>query len=154
MRQPGQTPTPRKATIMKALVKRVGGVHQLVYRLTGGTIGANFRGGQILLLTTIGRKTGKARTWPLAYFRDGEKLVIVGSNGGLDRDPAWCLNLRSTPTALIQVGPTQLRVRAEEARGAERDRLWQMVTTQAPLYARYQTMTQRPIPLMILHPEG
>jgi deazaflavin-dependent oxidoreductase (nitroreductase family) len=153
MRQPGQTPTPSKDTIMKSLAKLVGSVHQLVYRLTGGTIGANFRGGQILLLTTIGRKTGKARTWPLAYFRDGEKLVIVGSNGGLDRDPAWCLNLRRTPTALIQVGRTQLRVRAEEAQGAQRERLWQLVTTQAPAYARYQTMTARPIPLLILHPE-
>ncbi len=73
MSQPGQTPTPRKATIMKALVKLVGGVHQLVYRLTGGTIGGTVRGGQILLLTTLGRKTRQARTWPLAYFRDGTR---------------------------------------------------------------------------------
>ncbi len=150
----GQPHTSRKDSIMTSLAKLIGSVHQLLYRLTGGTIGGTVRGGQILLLTTIGRKTGKARTWPLAYFRDGEKLVIVGSNGGLDRDPAWCLNLRRTPNALIQVGPTQLRVRAEEARGAERERLWQLVTTHAPLYARYQTLTQRPIPLMILHPEG
>ena len=79
--------------------------------------------------------------------------MVVGSNGGLARDPAWCLNLRSHPTALIQVGRTQLRVRAEEAQGADRARVWHLVTTQAPAYARYQTMTERPIPLMILHPE-
>ncbi len=79
--------------------------------------------------------------------------MVVGSNGGLARDPAWCLNQRGRMAALIQVGRTQLRVRAEEAQGADRERVWHLVTTQAPAYARYQTMTERPISLMILQPE-
>jgi len=87
------------------------------------------------------------------YFVDGERFVVVGSNGGLDRDPAWCHNLRSDPRALLELGNKQLAVRAEEAQGEEWNRLWQLVTTQAPFFDGYRTATRRTIPLMILHPE-
>jgi len=137
----------------RSALKFFGSVHRWLYRLTGGAIGGRFRGGETLLLTTLGRKTGQARTWPLIYFRDGNTFVIVGSNGGQDTHPAWYLNLVSQPTATIEVGRQRLRVQAKQAAGAERERLWQMITRTLPFYAEYEKMTRREIPLMILTPE-
>ena len=128
-------------------------MHRWLYRSTGGVIGGRFRGGPVLLLTTVGRRTGLARTRPLIYFPDGKAFVIVGSNSGRDVHPAWCFNLRSNPTAEIEVGRKRLRVEARQAEGAERDRLWQLVIRTLPFYADYQTKTRREIPLMILAPE-
>lgn len=144
--------TPR-TTPGRSLLQLFGSMHRWLYRSTGGVIGGRFRGGPVLLLTTVGRKTGQARTWPLIYFPDGNALVIVGSNGGRDVHSAWYLNLRSNPTATIEVGRKRFRVKARQAEGAERDRLWQLVIRTLPFYADYQTGTQREIPLMILAPE-
>jgi len=128
-------------------------MHRWLYRSTGGVIGGRFRGGPVLLLTTVGRRTGLARTRPLIYFPDGNAFVIVGSNGGRDVHPAWYFNLRSNPTATIEVGRKRLRVKARQAGGAERDRLWQLVIRTLPFYADYQAKTRREIPLMILEPQ-
>lgn len=138
--------------IGKTLTQGFLGIHRILYRLTGGKIGGSMNGMQVLLLTTTGRKTGKQRTWPLAYFRDGADLVIVGSNGGQPRDPAWCYNLRSAPRTTVQVGAETLQVRAEQASGAERDRLWKLIVAQAPNFDAYRTKTAREIPVMVLHP--
>src|SRR3972149_1774129 len=70
--------TPR-TTPVRSLVQFFGGMHRWLYRSTGGVIGGRFRGGPVLLLTTVGRKTGQARTWPLIYFPEGNAFVIVGS---------------------------------------------------------------------------
>ena len=128
-------------------------MHRWLYRSTGGVIGGRFRGGPVLLLTTVGRRTGLARTRPLIYFPDGNAFVIVGSNGGRDVHPAWYFNLRSNPIATIEVGRKRLRVKARQAGGAERDRLWQLVIRTLPFYADYQAKTRREIPLMILEPQ-
>jgi len=142
-----------KTNPARSAMQFFGGLHRWLYRLTGGTIGGRFRGGQVLLLTTVGRKTGQERTWPLLYFPDGNAFVIVGSNGGQDAHPAWYLNLTKNPTATIEVGRQRLRVQARQAEGAERERLWQLVVRTLPFYAEYQKMTEREIPLMILTPE-
>lgn len=139
-----------RTTPPRSIMQLFGGLHRWLYRLTGGAIGGSFRGGQVLLLTTVGRKTGQERTWPLLYFPDGEAFVIVGSNGGQATHPAWYLNLTKNPSATIEVGRQRLRVRARQAEGAERERLWQLVVRTLPFYAEYQKMTQREIPLMIL----
>jgi len=139
--------------IGKTLTKGFLGVHRTLYRLTngkfGGTMGSNR---PVLLLTTTGRETGKQRTWPLVYFRDGENMVIVGSNSGQPRDPAWCHNLRSNPTTTVQIGADTIKVRAEQATSDERSRLWSMIVAQAPNFDEYRKKTSREIPLMILHP--
>ena len=142
----------RKDAMMHMVMRWMGSIHRFLYRRSGGKIGYNFRGGHVLLLTTTGRKSGKPRTWPLMYFADGDALIVVGSNGGLDRDPAWCHNLRSNPQAEVEVAGTARRVRAEEAQGDEWERLWQIVITQAPFYDDYRKATERKIPLMILRP--
>lgn len=142
-----------KSTPPRSIMQLFGSLHRGLYRATGGAIGGRFRGGQVLLLTTVGRKTGQPRTWPLLYFPDGNAFVIVGSNGGQDTHPAWYLNLVKNPTATIEVGRQRLRVRAKQAEGAERDRLWQLVVRTLPFYAEYEKMTKREIPLMVLAPE-
>src|SRR5471030_2266985 len=87
-------------------VQRVAtGLHVWLYRLTGGKIGGYGMGTQILVLTTTGRKSGRAISKPLAYLPDGERFVIIASNGGSDRNPLWYLNIQAKPEVEVQVGP-------------------------------------------------
>lgn len=90
----------------------------------------------------------------LYAFDDGERLLIVGSRGGAAKDPAWAANLRDEPNATVKVGREERAVRATEANGPERDRLWELVCADFPLYATYQRRTKRVIPLFILEPVG
>lgn len=131
--------------------KRVGSVHTRLYRWTGGRIGHSAGGVVNLLLTTTGRKSGQARSVPLAYMPDGETFVVVASNGGADRHPIWWLNLQKNPAATVQVGKEILRVKAVEAEGSERDRLWPKLTEGNPFYAKYELITDRHIPVVVLH---
>ena len=105
-------------------------------------------------LVTTGRRSGRTREATLYAFEDGHRLVIVGSRGGAARDPAWAINLRSEPTAMIRRGRAEVRVRAHEASGEERARLWQLVCEAFPLYATYQRRTRRQIPVFVLEPTG
>jgi F420H(2)-dependent quinone reductase len=83
---------------MRLVAKAVLWLHATLYRLTNGRIGGRFiAGSPILLLTTTGRRTGKQRTRPLAYVRDGDRFVLCASNGGSPRHPGWYHNLRGRP---------------------------------------------------------
>ncbi len=106
----------------------------------------------LLLLTHTGAKTGKRRTNPLAYFRDGGRYVIVASKGGAPTNPDWYYNLLANPRATIEVGAEQLEVAAELAGSAERERLWAMVVERNPAFKEYEMKTRRTIPLVILTP--
>lgn len=106
----------------------------------------------VLLLTTTGRRTGKARTTPLTFFRDGGNLVVIASNGGADRAPDWSLNLQRDPRAVVQIGTDQLNVEARTASPEERARLWVGIIAAYPGYAAYQRKTTRRIPVLILTP--
>jgi deazaflavin-dependent oxidoreductase (nitroreductase family) len=108
----------------------------------------------VLLLTTTGRRSGKARTTPLTFFRDGTDLVVIASNGGADRAPDWSLNLRQTPRAVVEIGTDKSVVNARAASEQERERLWVVVTATYAGYARYQERTTRRIPIVLLTPEG
>jgi deazaflavin-dependent oxidoreductase (nitroreductase family) len=107
-----------------------------------------------LLLNTVGRKSGKKRTSPLLYVKDGEDFVIIASKGGASTHPAWFLNLKANPEATVEVGDREVRVRAEEADAEEKARLWQKMVEMYPTYDDYQTKTKREIPLLVLHPVG
>lgn len=133
--------------------KHAGRLHTKLYRATGGRIGHN--AGQItnLLLTTRGRKSGEWRTVPLAYLQDGESYVVVASNGGADRHPAWWLNLQKEPSATIELGNRKVEVRASLATAEERARLWPKLTEVNPFYSRYEQIADRTIPVVILRPE-
>src|SRR6476620_3675364 len=86
-----------------------------------------FRGGDLLLLTTTGRKTGQPRTTPLLYLADGNRWVVVASNGGADWEPGWWLNLRAGSPATVAVNSTTTRVTGTEITGPERERMWQVL---------------------------
>jgi proline iminopeptidase len=127
--------------------------HVQRYRETGGEVGHRWkRGSKILLLTTKGRTSGKARTIPLIYEDDGDRLVIVASKGGAPEHPGWYRNLQKDPNVELQVLDRVLPARARTAEGEERDRLWQLVNQQWPDYATYQTKTDREIPVVVLEP--
>ena len=125
-------------------------MHGGVYRMSGGRIGSRLGGLPHLLLTTVGRKSGRPRTVPLAYMEDGEAWVLVASNGGADHHPAWWLNLCETPHAHVQLGADEYDVIAVDAEGAEYDRLWRTLKSFNPFYAQYEKITDRRIPIVIL----
>jgi deazaflavin-dependent oxidoreductase (nitroreductase family) len=126
-------------------------LHVTLYRLTNGRLGGRFIAGTpILLLTTTGRKTGKRRTRPLAYIRDGERYVLCASNGGSPTHPGWYHNLQATGQAQIQVGAEHLSVSARTADPAERGRLFPRFVEMYKGYAAYEDKTRRQIPLVLL----
>ena len=107
-----------------------------------------------ITLTTTGRRTGQSRSVTLYAWEDGDDLVVVGSRGGSARNPAWAWNLRTEPRATVTRGKQEHEVRAKEVAGKERERLWAMVVDRFPMYARYQTKTERQIPLFVLSKAG
>jgi deazaflavin-dependent oxidoreductase (nitroreductase family) len=133
-------------------MKTIGATHNAVYRTSGGRIGGKFQGMPVLLLTTTGRKSGKSRTTPLLFVREGDNVIVVASNGGSDSFPSWWLNLRSNPAAEIEIGRERTRVTARKASAEERARLWPEFTSRYSGYAKYATRTERVIPVVILEP--
>jgi deazaflavin-dependent oxidoreductase (nitroreductase family) len=107
-------------------------LHRFVYRASGGRVGGAIGGAPVLLLTTTGRRSGEPRPVTLTCFEDGGRFVVVASNAGEDRHPAWWLNLKEHPDATVLIGGTTTRMRAAEAVGEERKRLWTKVTRRDP----------------------
>ena len=134
------------------MFKVVSAVHVFVYRLTGGRFGGRMVGAPVLLLETVGRKSGKYRPTPLMYLPDGENMVLVASKGGADKHPLWWLTLRRMRETQVRVGNKTMRVKVEAASAEERARLWPMANTMFSGYAQYQQKTTREIPLAILRP--
>jgi len=127
-------------------------VHTWLYRTTNGRVGHSAGKITNLLLTTKGRKSGESRTVALAYLADGEDFVVVASNGGADRHPAWWLNLRHDPHATVEVGSRKLEVSAREATADEHARLWPVLKAVNPFFGNYEQITDRRIPVVVLHP--
>jgi len=138
--------------MFKVLLKAGVSVSVFLYRLTGGGMGGRMQSMPVLLLTTTGRKSGKKRTVPLGFLRDGSAYVIIASYGGQPRNPAWFLNLQSHAEATIQVKKRQMQVKAETANPEKRRELWARLMEVSPGYANYQKRTTREIAMVILHP--
>jgi deazaflavin-dependent oxidoreductase (nitroreductase family) len=105
-----------------------------------------------ITLTTTGRRSGRPREVTLYAYKDADRLVVVASFGGASKDPDWAVNLRSEPSASVREGRVMHQVRALEVEGSERDRLWQLVCGEFPLYQTYQQRTKRIIPIFVLEP--
>lgn len=131
-------------------MKRISQVHIALYRATRGLVGKRVDGLDILLLTTRGRKSGLERTVPLPYFVAGDQYILMASNGGNDKHPAWFHNLKANPDVALQVGRKKLRATASTAEGDDYERLWKHVTADHPRYDRYATWTERKIPVVVL----
>ena len=123
-----------------------------LYRLSGGRLLGKINKAPVLLLTTTGRKSGKQRTAPVVYLADGENYVVIGSNAGHNRTPAWSLNLKAKPDAEVEVGRKRIPVRARIAAGEERADLWRRHNEQYSGFDEYEARTDRDIALFVLEP--
>lgn len=139
----------------RAILSRAFQLHVAVYRRTRGLIGHRIPGmPPYLILDHVGAKTGRERASPLGYMRHGPDVVLVASNGGGPRNPAWLHNLRAHPDVTIQIGPHRSAVHARIAGPAERARLWPKVLEFDDIFTAYQERTDREIPLVILEPRA
>jgi deazaflavin-dependent oxidoreductase (nitroreductase family) len=129
-------------------------LHAWVYRRSGGRFLGRMGGQPVLLLQTTGRRSGRTRTTPVQYLADGDTFVVVASNAGAARPPAWYLNLRADPHARVDIGPRTVDVRAHEATGQERAELWQRLTTANRYLERAARKARRDLPLMALIPSS
>lgn len=137
---------------MKFIWKLFVGFHVWMYRLTRGKFGGEMRGFKVLILNTIGRKSGKIHSNTVGYFeRDGGYLVVA-SNAGLSTHPAWFHNLKANPNFTIQVREKVIPVNAKIISGADRASLWKWVMETAPAFADYEKQTTCEIPLVMLQP--
>lgn len=125
-------------------------VHTLIYRLSSGRL-LNV-GNHIVLLTTMGRKSGQLRTAPLYSVRDGDAYIIVGSYGGNATHPAWYHNLQAYPHALVTDRGHTRQVTVEIVEGTAYERLWDLLTEHNPAYLQYRERTTRVLPIVCLRP--
>ena len=129
-------------------------VHRWLYQHTGGWIGHSLVLQRTLLLTTTGRKTGLPRIQPLTYFRHPSgALFVVASNWSSDNPPAWYLNILTDPHVKVQLKHDIFAATARPANPSERATLWPWLVERAPVFGRYQTVTSREIPLVLLERE-
>lgn len=124
------------------------------FRANGGTAGGMFEGKPLLLLHNVGAKSGTDFVTPLVYLEDGGNWVIFASKGGAPNNPGWYHNLKAQPEVSIEIGDDTVEVTAEEATGAERDRLYSIQEEQQPQFAEYAQKTDRKIPVIVLKPRS
>ncbi len=136
------------AQVQKRFLQLVMALHTLIYRLSDGRL-LNV-GDQIILLSTLGRRSNQLRTAPLFSVRDGDAYVVIGSYGGGAVHPAWYHNLRARPHALVVDRARQFPVSATFVQGAEYDRLWTILVAANPTYAEYRSRTTRELPIVRL----
>jgi F420H(2)-dependent quinone reductase len=133
-------------------LRLVGKANVPIYRLSGGRLGGRVSKGSLLLLTTTGRRSGEPRTAPVMYLRDGERFVVINTNAGNRRTPAWSLNLRAEPIAEVEVGRRHIPVRARIAEGEERAELWRRHMRQYAGWDYYAEKLDREITVFVLEP--
>jgi len=123
------------------------------YKVSGGKLGGSFlQGAPVALLTTIGRKTGQPRVSPLLFLRDGDRVVLVASQGGRANNPMWYLNLKANPKVSVQIKKQVLALTARDATEAERAQYWPQLVAMYSSFDDYQSWTSRVIPIVICDP--
>jgi deazaflavin-dependent oxidoreductase (nitroreductase family) len=120
------------------------------FRKNHGKVGGFFEGAPLLLLHTIGRRSGKPHINPVMYLKDGERFLVFASKGGADKHPDWYFNLKAHPDIQIEVGDDTIDVHAKEITGSERDTLYNRQAALYPRFADYQRKTKRIIPVVAL----
>jgi deazaflavin-dependent oxidoreductase (nitroreductase family) len=122
------------------------------FRTNGGKVGGNFAGRPLLLLHTTGAKSGQPHVNPVAYVKDGDRLVVIASKGGAPTNPDWYYNLVANPLVTVEVGTEKFQVQATVAAEPERTRLYQKMVSVMPGFAEYERKTKRVIPVIVLTP--
>lgn len=135
------------------LIKWMSRLNTAAYKVSGGRVGGKFlQGAPVALLTTIGRKTGQPRVSPLLFLRDGDRVVLVASQGGRANNPMWYLNLKANPKVTVQVKKEVLQLTARDATEAEREHYWPQLVAIYSSFDDYQSWTDRVIPIIICDP--
>jgi deazaflavin-dependent oxidoreductase (nitroreductase family) len=129
-------------------------INTLAIRASRGRLGSRLGTQSILLLHSVGRKSGRNFVTPVAYFHVDGCYFLVGSNWGKDSNAAWYYNLLARPRTLIEVKGRPILVQAHPAEGPEYERLWAYAIQHHPPYLHYQEMTDRHIPILVLQPEN
>jgi deazaflavin-dependent oxidoreductase (nitroreductase family) len=126
-----------------------------IFKKTKGRVGGrHLRGAPVGILTTIGRKSGQARESPLLYLQDGERIVLVASQGGRDDNPMWYLNLKSNADVTFRTRTAVVQLTARDATDAERDEYWPKLDAMYPDFSNYRSYTDRKIPIVICDPRS
>ncbi|OBK80239.1 nitroreductase family deazaflavin-dependent oxidoreductase [Mycobacterium sp. 1164985.4] len=120
------------------------------FRANGGKVGGPFEGANLLLLHTTGAKSSQPRVSPLAYFDIDDRIYVVGSFAGADKDPAWVHNLRADPRVRVEIGAGECHANARELPRDERDELYPKLVEITPVFGEYQAKTSRVIPVFEL----
>jgi deazaflavin-dependent oxidoreductase (nitroreductase family) len=122
------------------------------FRANGGKVGGPFEGAPLLLLHTVGAKTGQSRVTPVMYQDIGDGVAVFASKAGAPTNPAWYHNLLANPRISAEIGTGTVEVVARVAEGPERERIWEAQKRAYPGFADYETKTTRQIPVVILEP--
>lgn len=156
---PNARPAQLSSPFVASLIKVGSRLNAKLYQISGGRLGGSWRIGSALrkpvpvcLLTTIGRKTGEPRTVPLNYLRKGDTFIVVASQGGLPKHPAWYLNLVADPEVSIQAGRESYDLVARTATDDERAALWSELVELYADYDTYAAWTDREIPVVVCEP--
>jgi deazaflavin-dependent oxidoreductase (nitroreductase family) len=120
------------------------------FRANDGKVTGVFERAPLLLLTTTGAKSGRPRTTPVVFTRDGDRLVMIASKGGAPTNPAWYYNLVANPTVTVELPEETFDAHATVATGAERERLFRAQAALMPNFSQYQQKTTRQIPVIVL----
>ncbi|HEV7163075.1 MAG TPA: nitroreductase family deazaflavin-dependent oxidoreductase [Solirubrobacteraceae bacterium] len=139
-------------TMPAGMLRALGKLNVPVYRLTRGRLLGKVGRAPVLLLTSIGRRSGQPRTAPVLYLSDRERVVVIGSNAGNERAPAWSYNLKANPDAEVQIGGEVRSIRARVAEGEERAELWRKMNEQYAGFDDYEERTSRDIAVFVLEP--
>ncbi|OBF87990.1 hypothetical protein A5791_18940 [Mycobacterium sp. 852002-51163_SCH5372311] len=135
------------------IIKWMSRINTWLYKATGGKLGGKFlQGAPVALLTTTGRKTGQPRASPLLYMRDGDRVIVVASHGGREKNPMWYLNLKADPKVSVQIKDEVLHLKARDASDDERAKYWPQLVKMYSSYEDYQSWTERKIPIVICEP--
>lgn len=135
-------------------LRALGRLNTPIYRLTRGRLMNKVGHAPVMLLTSTGRRSGQPRTAPVLYGTDGERLVVISSNGGNHNQPGWAYNLKANPDADVQIGGRRQQVHARVADGEERTRLWRMMNERYAGFDDYDANVTRQIAVFVLEPRA
>lgn len=142
------------------VIKWMSRVNTWAYKATGGRLGGKWRLGSqrfgdvppVGILTTTGRKSGELRESPLLFLREGDRVILVASQGGRANNPMWYLNLKANPAVSFRIRGEVLRLTARDATELERTQYWPKLDAMYPDFANYRSWTERQIPIVICEP--
>ncbi len=143
----------RQVRVGRRVMKVGSRLNTWAYRASGGKVGGRFpKGAPVLLLTSVGRRSGRPRTVPLLYLDDGDSVVVVASQGGMPTHPDWYHNVVAHPRVEVEVGRRVREMVARVVDDGERAALWPRLTAMYADYDDYQARTERQIPVVVLDP--